>query len=90
MVVVFYVLSLIFALFFGASMECYLWRRELKRKRLERKKILYKANIKNGSLIWEYTFKEKTRYREHVIDNGVDKGWFNVVELEEIDEEKQR
>lgn len=88
--IVSYVFSLIAAFFFGASAECYLWRQELKKKRNERKKILYKANIKNGNLVYEYTFKEKSRYKEQIIDNGVDKGWFNIVELEEIDEEKHR
>ena len=90
MMIAFYILSLVAAFFFGAEFECYLWRRELKRKHDEQKKIFYKANIKNGNLIWEYTFKEKSRYKEQVIDNGVDKGWFDIVELEEIDEEKYR
>jgi len=88
--IIFYIFGLISAFLFGMGFECYLWRQEFKKKRDERKKIFYKANIKNGNLIWEYTFKEKSRYHEQVIDNGVDKGWFNVVELEEIDEEKHR
>lgn len=86
--IIFYILGLISAFLFGMGFECHRWCQELKKKRDEQKKIFYKANIKNRNLVYEYIFKEKARYQEQLIDNGVDKGWFNIVELEEIDEEK--